>query len=613
MTRRRGGRWHLLLAGLAFAALPLQPLLGQSDSTAHPPGDSTTLGRPAGASGDTTPRDTLAKDTIPKDTTEHLLPVFPAATAPGPLPRGSRYVFTADSLVFSNAATLSDLLNHIPGVYVARGGYYGAPEPILYGGRGAGGLEIYWDGVPYLPLGRDSAWLDPARIPLAPLERVEVVVLPASLRVYLISARQRSTHATTDVNVKTGQFSTAGYRADIAKRWNSGVGLALGADYNNTLGDPPSTTTAFNSVDLWLKGEYIATNRLGVAYQIIASNWDRDPAGGPVERWKGKRSDTYFRAFYATRDDGFGFRAQAALAATTASNDTALADRSMWQDQFDLSETGERASAGFTATLSDRTWPLRFDARGAWQPLSFLTLTGDARHSAYRGGRHGTRGHLSAGILLPLGFSARADGAWANDLQTPALDFDTTQRTADFSGALRWDGHFASVEVGGTRRDPFQPIGFAAGIPSVTGLSAVPRTTIATFRASVRPYPGFELSGWYYNPTSGGADFEPPHHGRFSFTFDSKFWRVFRSGAFSLRGEYAVESWSRSTLGGQDTTGFHPLGGASFTEVNVQMRILGVTIFWMIRNNSYMRASYLYGADYPKNAQVYGVRWTFNN
>jgi hypothetical protein len=43
------------------------------------------------------------------------------------------------------------------------------------------------------------------------------------------------------------------------------------------------------------------------------------------------------------------------------------------------------------------------------------------------------------------------------------------------------------------------------------------------------------------------------------------------------------------------------------------MRIAGVVVFWQIRNNNYMRSTYLVGANYPKNAQVYGVRWTFNN
>jgi len=75
----------------------------------------------------------------------------------------------------SNAQTIADLLGHIPGVYVARGGIYGQAEIAFYGGRGPAGLEVYWDGVPYLPMGRDSTYLDPARISIAPLERVDVV------------------------------------------------------------------------------------------------------------------------------------------------------------------------------------------------------------------------------------------------------------------------------------------------------------------------------------------------------------------------------------------------------------------------------------------------------
>src|SRR5207245_3906927 len=98
---------------------------------------------------------------------------------------------------------------HLPGVYVARGGVYGTAEPVLYGGRGAQGLEIYWDGVPYLPQGRDSVFLDPARISLAPLERVDVVVLPAMLRVYLVTLRQRSTATASLVGIATGAVSTA--------------------------------------------------------------------------------------------------------------------------------------------------------------------------------------------------------------------------------------------------------------------------------------------------------------------------------------------------------------------------------------------------------------------
>ena len=586
-----------------------------------PPPSADTSG--ARAPGDTTPPDTLApkKDTTPKDTVPHYLPVMPVTVPSGALPPGDRYVFPHDSIVFSNIVTLSDLLDHIPGVFVARAGFYGAAEPVIYAGRGPAALEVYLDGVPYLPAGRDSVWLDPARIPLGPLERVEVQVLPGSLRVYLVSTRQRSTFATTEVDVKTGQFSTTGYRGGFAKRWLSGFGLSVGADYNNTNGDPGNTTTPFNAVDLWLKGEYIPSPHYGATYQLIAASWDRSAqTEGVVDtalathHWKQKRSDAMLRAFYASRDDGLGFRVQTALSATTVSGDTALTvDRSMWQDQFDVSETMPTAALGLTATLSDREWPLRFDGRASWLPLPWVTLAADARHSAYSGGRHGTRAHGSAGVTLPLGFSLRGDAAWARDLQAPALAQDSVQTTVDYSGAVRWDSKFASVEIGGAQLDPFQPIGFAAGVPAVTALPPTPRTTVATFQASVRPYPGFTLSGWYYQPRVGGGAFMPPTHGRYSLTFDSKFWRVFRSGIFRLRAEYAAESWSRSPLGGIDASGQQPVHGAAFTETNLEMQIAGVVVFWQIRNNNYMRSQYVVGTDYPKNAQVYGVRWTFNN
>ena len=128
-------------------------------------------------------------DTTAPDTGIRYLPVFPAAVPPGPLPRGARWTFDADSLVFSDVYTLSDLLAHLPGVYVVRGGWFGAPEIVVTGGHGPVGLEVFWDGVPYLPIGRDSVWLDPARIPLGPLERIEVQLLPTALRVVLVSAR----------------------------------------------------------------------------------------------------------------------------------------------------------------------------------------------------------------------------------------------------------------------------------------------------------------------------------------------------------------------------------------------------------------------------------------
>ena len=244
-----------------------------------------------------------------------------------------------------------------------------------------------------------------------------------------------------------------------------------------------------------------------------------------------------------------------------------------------------------------------------------ITLDAEARHAAYVGGRHGSALHLGAGVELPLGFSARGDVALTNDLQAPTLAADSTQNATALAGAVRWDRRWVTLEVGAVRRDPFAPLGRPAALQNVGSLSPSLQTDYLTVSASLRPLPGLQLAGWYFHPRIAyGNDFEPPHHARVSLTFASKFWRVYKSGVFTLRGEIAAESWSTGTAG-RDVTGAAPLllPGATFMETNVEMQIVGVTIFWMIRNNNLMRASYVPGLDYPRRPQLYGVRWVFTN
>jgi hypothetical protein len=48
-------------------------------------------------------------------------------------------------------------------------------------------------------------------------------------------------------------------------------------------------------------------------------------------------------------------------------------------------------------------------------------------------------------------------------------------------------------------------------------------------------------------------------------------------------------------------------------DLNVQIRVAGVTIFWAVRNAEATRASYVPGLDYLANYQAYGVLWRFTN
>ncbi|HVH09936.1 MAG TPA: Plug domain-containing protein, partial [Gemmatimonadales bacterium] len=517
------------------------------------------------------------------------------------------------SLAFSNIQTLSDLLAHIPGVYVSRGGIYGAAEPVLYAGRGAAGLEVYWDGVRYLPLGRDTVYLDPARISLAPLERVDVVVLPASLRVYLVTRRQRSTATASEVGIATGEVGTANYRGAYLRRWRSGLGLSLVADYNNNNGIGGTSSAPFNAVDLWLKAEYLRSARWGAAYELQSSSWHRSAATYPSD-WHVVRHDMLLRLFAAERTDGLGLRAQASVATSGTTQDTAVADRHVTENALELSDDWPRAHLGLAFRTLDQPRPWEVEGTAGWNPFPGLTLAGDARHAHYSRGRHGNRAHLAAGLLLPAGFSVRGEVAWARDLQAPVDTADAAVRTLDYAAALRWDRRRVSVEFGEARRDAFAPIGFPVGIPSVSGLRPMDHARYATAQGAVELLPGLTLAGWYFNPlVPGGTDFEPPYHGRLSLTFFSRFWRVYRSGIFALRGEFALESWSHGVAGLGAAGVPLVLPAKSFGESNIEVRIGGVTIFWIQRNTSLTTGSYVPGLDYPRHYQFYGVRWRFTN
>jgi len=546
-----------------------------------------------------------------------LLPVFGPAIAPGPLPKHTRYTFTSDSIVLSGARSLSDLLIHIPGVYIARGGWYGQAEIALYGGRGPASLEVYWDGVPILPLGRDSIYLDPARISLGPVERVDVIVLPASLLVYLVTAQYRSTAPRTQVGIVTGQQDIADYRAGYATRLRSGLGVSFLADWAS-IGTGPiaTTTTSFGTSDIWFKAEYVPPDgRVGASFQIWSSSWHR-ASGNQVDGWRQDRRDRLLSVFAAQRDDGLGWRLAATLGTSGISHDTLIAPRDMSSAGVEVSQAWRSATIAGTARFGAAGLPQQFEARAGWMPIRPLTLAGTVRQTAYTGHRAGVRAFGTAGITLPLGLSARAEVAWQHDAQAPLVKTDQVQQTLDVAGWIGLENRLVTLEVGRGRRDPFAPLGFAVGISTVDSLNPTPRTEFVAAHASLRIAPGFRLSGWYFDPVVGGGDFEPPRHALVSLSFYSKFWRVFKSGIFALRGEVAMESWSHATLGGINRTGGatqRAITGSSFVNTNLEMQLAGVTIFWSVQNINIMRSSYVEGLGYPKAAQQYGARWFFTN
>jgi hypothetical protein len=146
----------------------------------------------------------------------------------------------------------------------------------------------------------------------------------------------------------------------------------------------------------------------------------------------------------------------------------------------------------------------------------------------------------------------------------------------------------------------------------ITGLAPSLRSSLFVAGFTFQPVRPLTLDGWFVNPYRGAADYQPPTHGRAQLTFRSKFWRTFRSGAFDLKVQVALESWSGGTAGLANGT-LVQLGGVTFWETFVSFQLVGFTAFWDLRNANNSREQYVPGLPYPRNAQTFGVRWEFFN
>lgn len=583
--------------------------------------------RPDTTRRDSVPQDTVAlrRDTLPgwPYLGRGLVPTVPEAVPPGPLPPGSRYTFTRDSMPWSTAQTLADLLGAIPGIYVARAGFLGLPEYVVYGGRGGAALTVYWDRLPMEPLGGDSVYLDPSRVALTYLKRVDVEVLPAELRVYLVSERHETLEPRSVVRVMSGDFRTASYTGLFQKRWPSGLGVNLTGSFVGSEGASASDRES-QLFDLWAKGEWLPTATTGVMYQIRRQQYDREAVlrgdgavsvAARVPERHGARTDAMLTLFAGSRAHGLGFRGTAGLGSSRWSNDTVLGDREVRQAFATLGYQDGRLSAEVTGRVADARTKQALEARAAWSPLPGIALAADASLKRHDGDRQSRAAHLSAGVYRGP-FSLVGEWAVQDAVQAPALLADTAQQTADRAVRIGFDtrplaGHLVLV-----RRDAYQPLPFGE-LPVIPALAPTRAATYLVADARLQPIGPLTVDGWYATPrhvgATGAADFQPPTHGRAQLTFRSKFWRTFRSGAFDLKVQVALESWSTGTAG-LDAAG-QPivLPGRTFQEWFLAFRIVGFTMFWDMRDARLQRGQYVPFLDYPYSAQVFGVRWEFRN
>ncbi|HXY20366.1 MAG TPA: hypothetical protein VEH83_10265 [Gemmatimonadales bacterium] len=604
----------LLLSAAAAGAQnppPARPAPADTARAAAPANPTDTTGR---ARADTTPvPDSLRPDSF--------LPQLPRLGAPpGPLPKAGRIVFDHDALWFSGALSLGELLAKIPGVFLARAGWFGRPEVLHYAGQGAASVELFWDGFAMDPLGRDSAGFDLSQISLGLLQRVEVEVLPTVLRVYLFSDAQLVRRPRTETSFATGDASTNTYRIRYLNRWKDGVGVGVGVEFLGTAASNSSTSHS-NNLTVWGKGSWSPSPRLGVEYQAVSMSVDRD--GYPVNAADGTpftlpnpkshRSDVFFRGFAATRDDGMGLRFDALAGSTSYTDSSAALDRSELQGAAILGYRAERWSSDLTARVRDTSTPFELQLRAAASPLSLLTVSGSVDGRTHTGARHSLDASLGAELRPWRALAIHGAARLRDAVASPAVLTDTAQKVTDVSGGVSVTGSLADLDVTYTRHGAFRaPVYgiFDSVVPGYPSLAV--RTVSASF--AFRPALFLSLAGWYRHPLDPVTSaYEPPHHARVTATFRSRLLPILRRNAFDFTAEVGVESWSHGAMGVDANNLPVRLPGAVVFDYRAEMRLLGAALFWTIRNARDEHYALVPGVPMPPPAQRYGVRWEFTN
>ncbi len=540
------------------------------------------------------------------------LPMFEPETPVGPLAPGSRYTFTRDSILWAAGLTLADVLAEIPGVYVLRAGFVGQPEYIQYAGRGGAALEVFWDGVPQVPLGGDTLHIDPGQYPLTYLRRIDVEVLPGLLRAYLVSERHESPTVRSKVRVQSGAFKSAQYTALFQTRLRSGLELDLAGNFIGT--DGPNRAAGADALDLWVSIGWLPTPRLGARYQIRRRVMNRDGIGSAVPEREGTWSDMHVSFFAQTRDDGLGLRADVGF-----SSSFWLADSGVTPETHGV----RQVYAGLRYRLptftvdtrirsADARTPFAVEGRLGWVPLPFVVLSGDAGHRRHTGDRTSSWLRGSAGLYAGP-FSLVGEAMTRDAVAAPALPDDTAQTTTDLSLRVGLNTKFLGGYGSLQRRDVYRPLAYPE-LPVIAALAATPEATYVVADAYLRPISPLTLSGTFSHPVSGEAsDFQPPQHLRAALTFRSKYWRTFRSGAFDVKFEGALERWSAGTAGQREDGSPVTLPPAQFWELQVKIQLVDFTGFWIMRNSNLSDDEYVPGLPYPGNAQFFGASWVFSN
>ncbi|MGH7523383.1 MAG: TonB-dependent receptor [Gemmatimonadales bacterium] len=539
-------------------------------------------------------------------------------------PVGTRIILTRDSIEWAAAEDLGELLGRVPAVYLERGGWIGSPVLPNYLGHGAASVEYVLDGQPQIAVGPDSVAFDPSTLPLEFLDRVEIETSAGMMRVLLFTRRHDRQAPRTKIGASQGDRSLARYFGDFERRYSSGIGVGVAADYLN-INSSSAGSGGATIPSAWLQLGYIPSARFGVQGQYIVQSIQRDLLlgtstpllGSPTidtlsRQENAKRTDAQLRASWRAHDDGSGASVDLFAAHTEWTSDSAPGNEGI----------GE---FGGIATLRHSTWTAQLntwhytrwtslDSRLdlGWAPLSWVAGSVQLVAQRHDGDRRSQWATGRLGLTLPWGFHVAGSISDGHRVQSPSLADERAQRFTDAQVTAGFDSRRLTLEVGVARDDDWQPLAYPEFV-AVPSYLPLPQTDWFTVHARLAPVGWFTLETAFQNPRTGLPDGVPPKHALSTATIRSRFLRNFPHGIFELKLQAIVESWSPG-IGGRDSVGAAiQLPGASQFRTMVQMKLGPFFAYWDRVNLQSVKIGSVPGYPIQPLGSTFGIRWEFSN
>lgn len=545
-------------------------------------------------------------------------PTPPAVGEEGPQADGARVIFTTDSIEWTMANTVGDLIAYVPGSYLWRTGWVGSAELPNFRARGATSVEYYLDGIPYLPVGLDSVTVDPSTLALSLFERVEIEPWPASLRVYLFTPRHDRNAAKSLIGLGRGTDDLTSFEAQLEKRGLKGFGIGLAADYYNSGSRSGATGDLYRNTQFWFQGSWLPNKRYGVVAQWVHSGPSREnvaslSGSSGVVGLDGGRSDIMLRGFARKRDDGLGPVAALTLSRTTFSSDSL----NLGQDvNIVTGSVGWRSltlGADLSAAWRSRGTPLDLRASAGWTPTSGVGINADAGYQLHDGSRSSAWVGAQASFRPVRQVIARGAVRAASMVQAPSIATDTAQSVFDASASLGYESRILSAEIGVARVASFQALAYEPLLSVVQRFDQAPAATWITARGRLTPLNWIAIDAWYSTPQGDLPEGQPGDHAMVVGTIRSKFSRQFPSGVFDFKASMGLERWGTGTLGIAPDGSPVTLASQMYLQFIIQVRIQTFTVFFTRSNLLGETVGYVPGFPVNSRPTMFGARWGFTN